>query len=91
MDSSNYKFQILEIQDVIPKDGLRRIVTVIAEIIKTGETTVVPLSYTAYGDEHYPASTLDYLNKLDGRLNHVLARDISEEVKRFWGYWPKRG
>lgn len=77
------EFDILEIQDVIPKDRGRRIVKVIVEVRDESGTKTLELGYPAHGADHYSAS-IDYYNKLEGKLNHTLAGAISLEVKRRW-------
>lgn len=74
------EFDILEVQDVIPKDGCRRLVTVFVEVRQGVRTDTLKLGYPAYGDEHM-ISTIDYYNKLEGTLNYTLSGAISRELR----------
>ncbi len=87
MVAQDRTFEILGFEDIIPKDRMRRLVKVWVEITSEGNTELVELGYPAYGNDHYSAS-IDFYDKLKGKLNHAIATAVSREVKRLWHDFP---
>ena len=88
-------YRVVVIHDIIPKDRSRRkpiaFVDVISKpdnamemgtIAAKGMIETIRVSWPAHGMDHYTAS-VDYDDKLQGRLSHQRAAAISEILKKF--------
>lgn len=84
-----YKYRLASLSDVIDPGTGRRMVEAVIDVEETAETgqeypvdRSITVSWPAYSDQHHVAS-VDYANKLGGRLNHAVAKDVSSEIKKF--------